>query len=266
MIAGPGAPARGALLLLAAALALGGCSSRDAEPTVVLGETAAEARPRTLAYEHSVALDVPENEVRGIHDQTLASCNKQPKGACTVLSSDVSTGEETSATLRMRATPAVVRTIIATLDQKGELVSVSTQATDLAKPIADAERSAAMLASYRAKLEQLANQAGNDADTLIKVHRELAEVQSKIEATAGEREQLRKQVELEILNVSITSERHMPFSKPIARAFRDFGSNLAYGIGGAVTGVAVLLPGALVLGFIVAIVRRWRRRRKAAGG
>ncbi|MFD2367842.1 DUF4349 domain-containing protein [Pseudoduganella sp. GCM10020061] len=255
---------RAALLL--AALALAGCSDGDPSPSVVMGETADTSGPRTLAIEHTVTIDVPEPEVRKVHDQTLATCNAQPKGVCAVISANVSTGDEVSAELRLRASPPVVRVLMANLDRQGELVSVGTEATDLAQPIADADRNAAMLAAYRAKLEELAGRAGNDADALIKVHRELAEVQSKIEAAAGQREHLRKQVELEILNVSITAERHTPFVKPIAAALRDFGTHLAQGIAGAVTGFAVLAPSVLVIMLLAWGVRRWRRRRKARPG
>lgn len=256
-----------AALLMAGALALAGCSERDGVATRMAEDSEVpETRSSTLAVEHSVSIDVPEPDVRKVHDQALAACNAKPKGMCTVLSSRLGTGDEVWARLGMRATPEVVRSIIASLDQKGDVTSMETEATDLAKPIADADRSAAMLASYRDKLEQLAGRVGNDADALIKVHRELAEVQSKIEATAGEREQLRKQVELEILNVTIGAERHTPFSKPIAVALRDFGANLSQGIAGAITGLAVLLPGALVLAFVVACFRRWRRWRLSRAG
>lgn len=248
----------------AALLVLGGCSQDEPTTMSEVGETADEAsETRVLAVEHSVSMDVPEPDVRSIHDRTIAACQQAPKGECIVFSSRLEAGEEPDASLSLRATPKRVRALIADLQRQGDVTSVSTQATDLAKPVADAERTAAMLASYRAKLEELAARAGNDADTLIKVHRELADVQSRIEANAGEREHLRKQVEMEVLRLDLSSEGHVPFLRPISKAFREFGADLSQGIAGAVTAVAVLLPGAVILAGIVAAVRRWRRRRAA---
>ena len=117
-----------------------------------------------------------------------------------------------------------------------------------------------MLKDYRSKLEALRDRAGNDIDSLIKVNKELAQVQSELEAVTGNHAHLMQRVETEILNVSIHSVQNQAFWRPITLAITDFGGNFSQGISIAITGIAYLIPWGLFVLFVVWAGRRlWLR-------
>jgi len=101
-------------------------------------------------------------------------------------------------------------------------------------------------------------------DTLIKLTRELSQVQSEIETLTGNQAHLVQRVETEILNVSIRSSYRPSFMSPIADAASDFGGNLSEAIAVVMIVVAFLLPWALVVALGIWIWRKLRRRRKQA--
>jgi hypothetical protein len=180
-----------------------------------------------------------------------------------VLESRISTGRAAAASLKLRATPAGIKKLIAALGRQGEITEQSSTAEDLAGPIGDSAKKMAMLTDYRAKLEALRDRASSDVDALIKVNRELAEVQGELEALAGKHAHLLQRVETEILNVAIGSERNRTFWRPVAFALSDFGANLSNGISSAIVGLAYLIPWAFVLGLLSWGGRAlWRRRKR----
>jgi hypothetical protein len=262
---------RTAAWITAALLALtlaAGCSERMA-PRMAMAKkevsAAGEASPadRHLAYEHTVGVDVPEGEIAKVSGAVQATCRELAAEGCELLNSSLNTGRYSHASLKFRVSPAGVHKLISSLGQLGEIVDQSTTAEDLARPLADTARKVAMLTDYRAKLEALRHQARLDADTLIKLTHELAQVQADLEAAQGEQAFLRKRVDLEILHVQIHPLRAGSFWRPIREAGADFGSNLSQGIASAVVGVAYLLPWGLLLGLLIWAGRAlWKRRRR----
>jgi len=254
-----------AVMLLAV---LGGCSKPHDGPG--LGEKPAAqdgAAPRQLAYEHSVSFDAEPERLPAIHATGLAACREAGAAACTLLESRIDSEPEAEAALKFRARAQVIPRLVAAMGNKAELAHQSTSAEDLSGPIADTARRLTMLQNYRDRLEDMRNRAGNDIDALIKVNHELAEVQSQLEAADGMRAQLTQRVETEILNVTISAERHRPFWAPIGLALRDFAGNLAEGIAYAIRALPYLLPWVVMIALAIWAVRRlWRavRRRAAA--
>lgn len=267
----------GSSLLLAVALA--GCGNKGEGQVKALAmkemkpleaalrqeATAQAVSPnRYLAYEHSLTIDVPAQQVPTVFEAAQAACREAVADVCAVLHSNVTTGRHAGASLKFRAKPAGIRKLIATLGKQGEIVSQSTSAEDLAGPIADTDKQLAMLNDYRTKLEALRGRAASDVDALIKVNRELAQVQSQLEAATGSRAHLMQRVDTEILNVSIISYQNLSFWRPISLAAGDFGGNLAQGISSTITGIAFLIPWVLLLSLAVWVGRvlwRWRKRR-----
>ena len=248
-----------------ALLSLAACSegNRYAEAGE-MQQFAPKASNRTLAYEHAVTLDTSEGEVRKAYEATVSACTSAPNASCTVLDANLKTGRYVSALVKMRATPETVRSIMAGLGRSGEVTDVETSAEDLAVPIADAERDLAKLRAYQGKLEALMTRAANDVDALIKIQRELAEVQAKLDTLAGERAQLERRVRLEVLTVQIESDRQRGFWRPVGTALEDFGSDLSQGIASVVRGLAYIVPWSLVMFAAWRGVRWWRRRRVRA--
>lgn len=224
-------------------------------------ENTADAPRRMLAYEHTIEIDTSEDKVAATHQAALTACREASAELCEVLDSRINAGRQGSATLRVRAKPNGIQKLIASMSKQGEITSQSTYAQDLAGPIIEGEKKLAMLTTYRAELEALRKRPGNDADALIKLTRELAQVQSELESVNGKQADLMRRVETEILTINIQSEHSKSFWKPISLALSDFGRSLSSGISSAITGVAYLLPWSIVIGLVLWIGRKaWRRR------
>lgn len=258
------------LLIACLILVVTGCSPRgESAPAGGMAKEpetwqvkATPAARRMLAYEHTIQIDTPEDKVAATHQTALAACREASAELCEVLDSRINTGKQASATLRVRAKPNGIQKLIASMSRQGEVTSQSTYAQDLAGPILEGEKKLAMLTTYRAELEVLRKRPGNDADALIKITHELAQVQSELEDVNGKQADLVRRVETEILNINIQSERSKSFWKPISLAASDFGGSLSQGISSAITGVAYLLPWSVVLGLVLWIGRKlWRRRK-----
>jgi hypothetical protein len=247
---------------------LAGCGKKEQYashvPEAAAGKDAAtESAKRYLAYEHSLQIETDSNKITAIYEKALAACNAVAGGSCTVLESQINSGDDAYASLKFRAKPDSIKKIIAALSQEAEIVRQSTTAEDLEAPISDAAKKLAMLKDYRAKLEALSGRASKDIDALIKVSSELARVQSDIEELEGRRARLMQRVETEILKVSIQSPHKRSFWRPIGSSFSEFGGNLSQGISYAITTMAYLLPWIAILIFMLwggrKLWRRWKR-------
>lgn len=250
---------------MAFVILLAACSSRQDALDQAQAPATRDGRAKAaqqLAYEHAVEVETAPERVAALHAAGLAACRDATAAGCTLLASRVESEPEASATLKFRARPDVIPKLVASMAQKAELARQSTTVVDLSGPIADSDRQRAMLEDYRSRLEALRSRAGNDVDALIKVNRELADVQSSLEEANGKRAVLAQRVETEILEVAIHSDRQRPFWAPVKRAFADFGKNLSQGISIAISGVAYLLPWLLILLLAAWAGRKlWRRRR-----
>ncbi len=251
-------------------LGIAGCSRENTSAPLADSATAAapasaagtdRQRP-TLAYQHSIQIDTAEDKIAALYEAAIATCRGASEDFCTLLESHINTGRFASASLRFRAKPSGIAKLKAALGKQADITDQSTKAEDLAGPIQDGEKKLAMLTTYRAQLEDLRNRPGAGIDALIKLNRELAEVQSELEAANGKQAFLVQRVETETLDVAIHSERSQSFWRPISMAASDFGSNLSQGVSTAITGLAYLIPWALVLGLAAGVARKlWRRRK-----
>lgn len=261
------------LLPLLVLILMSGCARKDESAAMAPAETKAAPAGKArsfLAYEHALSIDVEEAKIAAIFEAGQAACRDAADELCTVLESRLSLGRAATAYLKIRARPNGIKKIVAALSKQADVTDQSTSAEDLAAPIADAAKKLAMLKDYRSKLEALRGRAANEVDALIKVNRELAQVQSELEAMEGSHAHLMQRVETEILKVSVRSLQHRAFWKPIGLAISDFGGNLSQGASFAVTGIAFLIPWLIVLLFGVwgsrKLWRRWKGMRASAAG
>jgi hypothetical protein len=252
-----------ALLLL---VAIAGCFQKHDSTTLAekpSRSVSPDSAGRYLAYEHSVQIDTEERKVAAIYEAAKATCREASIDLCTVLESRINTGRAAFASLKFPAKPSGIRKLISALGKQAEITDQSTSAEDLAGPIEDSAKKLGMLNDYRTKLEALRDRASNDVDALIKVNRELAQVQSELEAIAGKQAHLVQRVETEILRFTIRSDRNQSFWRPIALAMSDFGTNLSQGVSIAISGIAYLIPWAFVFGVAAWAGRKlWRRRKQ----
>jgi len=226
--------------------------------------TRAEAN-RFLAYEHTIAIETDAEKIAPLFDAVQAACRAAAEDACAILNASVSSGDAPSANLRFRAKAQGIQKLIAVLSSQGEVAGKSTSAEDLAGPIADTAKQLAMLTDYRDKLEALRNRGSSDIEVLMKLTRELAQVQSEIEGLTGSQAGLMQRVNTEILNVTLRSYESESFWRPIADSASDFGNDFSYAIASALTAVAYLIPwGALLLLIFLGVRKLLRWRKKSA--
>ena len=257
---------------------LGGCSKKEGYgmtgPVPAQAGAAEKSKVparRTLAYQHTLALEVAEDKVMQVFSAGQAACHALA-GQCTVMRAQVRglSGEGdamrsrqgASTELTMRAAPAAIPQLIAAFGTQAKVTLQSTTAEELAGPLEDGQKKLALLTDYRDRLEGLRVRAASDIDNLIKLNHELAEVQGELEAAAGKQASLRQRVDTELLDVTISAQSQQAFWRPIGQSLSEFGASLSQGTAIAISGAAYLLPWLVLLSFVAWIARKlWRRRK-----
>lgn len=242
-----------------------GCSKHQSAATSSLVESKSSLSNQShssLAYEHAISIEADEQNLPIILEAGQAACRDASGDACSILESRLSTGRTPFAFLKIRAQPNAIKKIVAALNKRGVITEQSTTAEDLAAPIADVAKKLAMLKDYRSNLENLRARASSDVDSLIKLSRELAQVQAELEAAQGSHAFLLQRVETEILKISVQASTHRAFWKPINLALSEFGDNFSQGISTAISGSAFLLPWIFLFLIVAWMIRKiWRHRK-----
>ena len=244
---------------------LAGCSSGERTAPgggPALKELAGTPRgaAQYLAYEHSATVETEEGKVRPLLERLSAACKADVENDCTLLRSSAEAGRYEHAALRVRIKAPGVGKLLALASAGGELAQQETSVEDLALPVSDSNKRLDMLRSYQRKLLELERKGGANVDSLIKLSRELASVQTELEQAEGEHRHLMQRVNHDILNIAITSQQRQGFWTPIRRAATEFGGNLSSGIAQTVTGIANMLPWIVLLMVIWLPARKlWRK-------
>lgn len=257
------------LLIAILMIGLSGCSAKKElgeksqwmplETKII--DKAGKELSRDLAYEHSITIDSSENKIVSLFESIQKICHDASADACTVLDSNIEMRRNPSARIKFRAKPKGIQKLVDSIGKQGEIVEQSTYAEDLATPLMDASKKLEMLKDYRSKIETLLNRKNLDADSLIKLNKELSQAQSEIETQAGKQALINQRLETEILTVSIVTYKNLSFWNPITRSVHDFGTNLSEGISSAIIGIAFLIPWLIFLLFLIWLGRKlWKRQ------
>ncbi|WP_394779291.1 DUF4349 domain-containing protein [Undibacterium sp.] len=267
------------IFLLALSLSLGACSAKEEKNTGSLQQAPDAKSPpsaapktavrRTLAYEHGLSLQTEETKVAALYEKAIALCVADTANQCNVLSSQIASGpsygsrSSVSAQLTLRAKPEGIQSLQKSLSAGGKVIRQSTKADDLAQPIADNEKRLAMLDEYKTRLNALNARSGTDLDTLIKLSKEIASVQSELESAKGDAAKMAERVNTEILRIEISSnaEDEEGLLSPVKSACLKFIRNLADGISIVITALAYILPWCVILIPLLLGIARWRRRK-----
>jgi SMC interacting uncharacterized protein involved in chromosome segregation len=121
----------------------------------------------------------------------------------------------------MRLAPGGVDPIIALASKDGEVTARTTQAEDLAQPVADTERELTLLRVHRDRLAEFMKNKELKIEQLITVSKELATVQAQIEALASQHANLRRRIDTDLLTLQPTpclDERRCRRLKPSSRS------------------------------------------------
>jgi hypothetical protein len=260
-----GTPLAAWTLMLAGAFAATGCSAPGTGYTtqaLIRSEAGAPAKS-TLTREHRVVVDIPEAQLESGFQRVAARCTSDTAHHCTILQSDLASGDAPSGIIKLRIDPEGVENLIALAAAQGKLERRSTRVQDLADAIADTQAHIDMLTSYRKQLLELQAKTGTNVDAAIKIASELSTVQTNLERANGEAANQSKRTTTDVVNIELVVAEHRAFWRPVREAFRDFLGNLSTGVSQAITAVAyivpwlfVVLPGLYLIRFL------WRRRGK----
>lgn len=273
-----------ALLLSAVLSLLIGCQKQSAESFAVAeapmmaaaAPAVAEVAQRrdSLAYEHSVSIELDKKLIPTRLREIESACAASQPVECTVLDVSMHSQKDVfSGSIRMRIAPRGVDSTIQAASQGGKLTERSTRAEDLAQPIADTQRKLTLLTTHRDRLAEIMKNKDLKIEQLITVSKELATVQTQIDALSTEQAQLRRRVDTDLLTIDLSppNEVYLAQQTPILDALKSFGSNFREALGDVIRIIAVILPwlvivlpGLFLLRWFWSWIRRRLARRKQA--
>jgi hypothetical protein len=236
-------------------------------PAVVVPKQQRAAQEHgSLSREHSVTIDVPETDLDTKFHRVVERCAGDTAHHCTILQSDLSSGQFPLGLIKLRIDPDAVEDLITFASGLGKLEHRSTTVEDLTDAIQDTQSRLEMLTSYRKQLLALQAKAATNVDAAIKIASELSTVQGNLEHAAGEAAYQTRRVTTDVVTLHFSVAEQRAFWRPVREAVQDFLGNLSNGMSQAITAVAyivpwlfVILPGLYLLRFL------WRRRGRERG-
>jgi hypothetical protein len=262
----------GRLVLVALLLMplLGGCAApvNDFSPTLgAAGGANGPSDPsQRLAITYRFTLRVRNAEAEALQQKHLAECRKL---GCEVLNTSVDRANEgrISARASVRIKPESFDAFAAALAAPpAEITARSRSAEDLNAPISDLERRLEMKTVLRDRLTaMLRDQTAKTAADLITIEKELAQVQSDIEAITAQRDGLRTRtdtIRVEISYVGAASLVGGTDFSPIYQAVGMINQTTVNSVSWLISTLAAIVPWLPVIALIWWLGRRGMRRWK----
>jgi hypothetical protein len=230
------------------------------------------ANERRLAITHRFTIRVPSAETEAIQQKQMAECAKL---GCTILSTSIDRSNEgrISARASVRIKPDSYEAFAAVLAAPPAQITVRSQsAEDLAMPIVDAERRLAAKIALRDRLTaMLRDQSVKTAADLITIEKELAQVQTDIEAVTAQRDNLRTRtdmVRIEISYIGSAGQIGGADLTPIYQAVNGISQTAINSVSWLISTLVAIVPWLPVIALIWWAagrgVRRWRAQRRLA--
>ena len=227
------------------------------------------ANERRLAITHRFAIRLPGADTEAIQQKHMAECAKL---GCTILSTSIDRSNEgrISARASVRIKPDSYDAFAAVLAAPPAQVTMRAQsAEDLAMPIVDAERRLAAKTVLRDRLTaMLRDQSVKTAADLITIEKELAQVQTDIEAITAQRDNLRTRtdmVRIEISYVGAAGQIGGADLTPIYQAVNGISQTAINSVSWLISTLVAVVPWIPVVALIWWAarrgIRRWRSRR-----
>jgi hypothetical protein len=215
----------------------------------------------TLSREHTIAINLPEIDLGARFSQVTDRCSADSAHHCTILQSDLLSGQFPSGFIKLRIDPIAVEELVSFVSSLGRLDHRSTSVEDLADAMQDTHVRLEMLTQYRKQLLELQAKAATNIDAAIKIASELSTVQANIERASGEAAYQNKRTTTDLVNIRFEVREQKAFWRSIREAAQDFSGNLSTGTSQAITAVAYILPWLFVVVPGLYLIRfLWRRR------
>lgn len=207
-------------------------------------------RRDTLAYEHSVSIELERELLPKRLREIESACAASKPVECTVLEVNLY-GHELAfnGLIRMRIAPQGVDSTIEAASQGGKLTARSTRAEDLAQPMVDTERRLALMTTHRDRLAEIMKSKELKIEQLITVSKELATVQTDIDSLSTTQAQLRRRVDTDLLTINLSPPQgtFQAQQSPIRDALRVFGSNFREAVGNVISFIAIVVPWLIII-------------------
>src|SRR5688500_2446517 len=237
---------------------LTGCSRKletiamaEAPSMAAGGAAVGQAQRRdTLAYEHSVNIELDGKLLPARLRELESACAAGKPAECTVLEVGMRSHKDVySGRIKMRIAPQGVDSTIEAASQGGKLTSRSTEAEDLAQPIADTQQQLALMTTHRDRLAEIMKSKELKMEQLITVSRELATVQTDIDALSTTQAQLRRRVDTDLLTINLSPPQgtYQARQTPIRDALRVFGSNFREAVANVISFIAIVVPWLVII-------------------
>lgn len=254
---------------LMALLTLAGCSDHSASGGGASLQGESNRNGSLLAYEHTVAIQLPSGQVIERFNATRDACNSGRFGACNLLNADENSSARAYSNLTLRIAPEGVEPLVAFAAEGGELTSRNTRSEDLAQAVADNQRQREQLLLQQQTLQAYQARKDLSVSDMLALAKELAAVDVQLQATAQEAAQQQRRLNTNLLTLNFSSLYQAPDRlDQIGGAFSDMLDNITEGSVAALQFVGRGLP-FLVLLFPLALLVRWlwlvvTRRKKTA--
>jgi hypothetical protein len=250
-----------ALLLLSCS----GCSRGGNAMRVMAPATVQKLRTppenNTLSREHTIVIDLSDAALETGFRKVVDRCMADSDHHCTILESNLSSGQWPAGLIKLRIDPTAVEDLVAFASGLGRLESRATSVEDLAEAIQDTQARIEMLTTYRKQLLELRAKATTNIEAAIKIASELSTVQSDIERATGEAAYQTKRVTTDVVTLRFDVTEQRAFWRPVREALRDFLGHLSEGMSQAITAVAYIVPWLFIVIPGLYLVRfLWRRR------
>jgi len=245
-----------------------------AAPVAFLQSDSARRRDNSLAYEHTVSIELERDVLPRRMKEIQAACVADKTYGCALLDVDLrSASEIPSGTIRMRLAPAGINVFTATASKDGAIKEEIVHAQDLAEQVTDTERELALLTTHRDRMAEFARDKSLKVEQLITVSKELASVQTQLDAAATTRANLHRRIDTELLtlNLNVTMKSIDAQHRPIRDALHSFVGDFADAIAQVIRFVAALIPWLVVIVPGIFFLRMFwqavgRRLARRAGG
>jgi hypothetical protein len=216
-----------------------------------------------LAYEHTVGVRVAAAHIESKLKATQAACNDGRFGECVVLSVRQHGGDHPGASLGVRIVPAGIEPMIALASEGADIGQRTTRAEDLAVVVRDNQLALARLRNERERLQEFQSRRDLAVADMIALSRQLAEVESQLEAAQQQEAQHRRRIDTQLLTLDFQPTSSQSGRNEIVVALRESGGILASGVAWTIRAFAFLLPILVLAGGLAFWFRRRRRRRGA---
>jgi hypothetical protein len=235
-------------------------------------ERVAHTEGRTLAYEHTVGLELRKELLPARINDVRDACDTHKDFECTVLDVSISADLEVpSGRIRLRLAPTGVEPLIQIAAASGRITSRTTHAEDLAQPIADTERELTLLSTHRDRLSEFLSRKDLKVEQEISLSKEISSTQMKIDSLNTQRANLRRRVDTDLLTIELSppKEAYIAQQTPIRDALRSFRSDFRDAVAQVIRFTAalvpwlvIIIPGIVLLRVLWRSITRWLLRRE----